>query len=72
MRLLKDQPEREAFDCKLPGATGGSQERARDPVSDCEQVVGGEREGMAGEGLGGPQGAKLAHLSLGVKVRPRG
>lgn len=39
-------------------------------MSDYEQVVGGEREGMAGEGLGGPQGAKLA-LSLGVKVRPR-
>lgn len=31
-------------------------------MSDCEQVVGGEREGMAREGLGGPQGAKLARL----------
>lgn len=30
------------------------------------------KEGMAGEGLGGPQGAELAHLSLGVKVRPGG
>lgn len=63
MRSLKDQPEREAFACKPSGATGGSQERARGPMSDYEQVVGGEREGMAGEGLGGPQGAKLAHLS---------
>lgn len=43
MRSLKDQPEREAFDCKLPGATGGSQARVRGPMSDCEQVVGRER-----------------------------